>query len=169
MFEIKEVKNAKTSLTKKYWEASYKKIENCDPLTKIAGVNMIAFINEKREQLGFTAIISQGYRTVEEQKKLYEKGRTKEGKIVTNCDGIIKKSKHQLGHAYDIAIMKNKLKDKGVLSWDPKEWAKLIFEMKKFKILFELKYPKYEMILGAEWHRFKDMPHVEIKKREGVE
>jgi peptidoglycan L-alanyl-D-glutamate endopeptidase CwlK len=44
-----------------------------------------------------------GKRTLEEQQKLFAQGRTIPGKIVTNCDGINKKSKHQDGLAVDVA------------------------------------------------------------------
>lgn len=43
-----------------------------------------------------------GFRTVEEQQKLFAKGRTEPGNIVTNLDGIAKRSRHQSGHAVDV-------------------------------------------------------------------
>jgi len=52
------------------------------------------------------AVVS-GLRTTQEQQQLFAQGRTMPGKIVTNCDGIIKKSKHQakengIGYAVDV-------------------------------------------------------------------
>jgi peptidoglycan L-alanyl-D-glutamate endopeptidase CwlK len=38
--------------------------------------------------------ITYGHRTIDEQKKLFAKGRTTPGSIVTNCDGVRKKSDH---------------------------------------------------------------------------
>ena len=51
--------------------------------------------------------ISEGVRTLETQQSYYAKGRTKPGKIITNCDGVKSKSWHQVqtdgyGHAIDI-------------------------------------------------------------------
>jgi len=43
--------------------------------------------------------------TVIEQNKLYQQGRTKPGKIVTNCDGRKNISKHQRDQARDLVII----------------------------------------------------------------
>lgn len=43
--------------------------------------------------------------TAEEQNKKYQIGRTKPGKIITNCDGYKKPSFHQLDRAWDIVIL----------------------------------------------------------------
>ena len=51
-------------------------------------------------------------RSPQEQNYLYQQGRTRPGKIVTNCDGYIKKSPHQHWLAIDIAIVKN-----GAVEW----------------------------------------------------
>jgi peptidoglycan L-alanyl-D-glutamate endopeptidase CwlK len=53
---------------------------------------------------GIYLIITEGFRTVEQQDELYAKGRTKEGKIVTNARGSSYQSQHQWGIAFDIAI-----------------------------------------------------------------
>lgn len=55
--------------------------------------------------IDFTVV--HGVRTVKEQQEHYAKGRTEPGPIVTNCDGVIKKSQHQpkedgYSHAVDI-------------------------------------------------------------------
>jgi len=52
--------------------------------------------------------------TAEEQNKLYQQGRTKPGKIITNCDGYKKVSAHQRGRAKDIVIIDST----GKLIWD---------------------------------------------------
>jgi len=58
-------------------------------------------------------IITAFYRSSDEQNALYQIGRTKPGKIVTNCDGYKKKSKHQLWRAVDLAVVEN-----GEIKWD---------------------------------------------------
>lgn len=58
--------------------------------------------------LGYPMKIVQAVRSDAEQAALYAQGRTAPGKIVTNCDGRISRSNHQLkadgwGHAVDCA------------------------------------------------------------------
>ena len=43
-----------------------------------------------------------GLRTTQEQQALYAQGRTTPGPIVTNLDGIIKRSRHQVDNPYDL-------------------------------------------------------------------
>ena len=53
---------------------------------------------------GIYLIITEGFRTVAYQNKLYAKGRTAPGSIVTNAKGTDYASQHQWGIAFDIAI-----------------------------------------------------------------
>jgi peptidoglycan L-alanyl-D-glutamate endopeptidase CwlK len=55
--------------------------------------------------LGFPMTITDGNRTVDEQRALYAKGRTAPGAIVTNADGVRSKSNHQDGRAIDCAFI----------------------------------------------------------------
>lgn len=60
--------------------------------------------------LGYPMKIVQGLRTEAEQAALYAQGRTKPGKIVTKCDGVKSKSRHQaradgLGAAVDCCFV----------------------------------------------------------------
>lgn len=51
--------------------------------------------------------ITDGVRTTEQQQKLYAQGRTVPGAIVTNCDGVTRKSNHQAkedGYGYAVDI-----------------------------------------------------------------
>jgi hypothetical protein len=52
-------------------------------------------------QRQFYIAIIDGKRTVARQKWLYASGRTRSGLIVTKCDGVRIKSKHQAGRAAD--------------------------------------------------------------------
>lgn len=59
---------------------------------------------------GHPMCIVEGVRTKERQQELYAQGRTAPGPIVTNADGIYKKSEHQpradgLGYAVDCAFL----------------------------------------------------------------
>lgn len=46
--------------------------------------------------------ITDGVRTLSQQRALYAKGRTTAGEIVTNADGVKNKSNHQSGRAVDL-------------------------------------------------------------------
>jgi len=69
----------------------------------IKGVQQIL---EALRTLGYPMKILEGVRTDERQAELYAKGRTAPGPIVTNCDGVTHRSRHQtqvdgMGHAVD--------------------------------------------------------------------
>lgn len=75
-------------------------------------VEKITLVLNAMAALGHPMKIIQGVRTVEQQQALYAQGRTKAGKIVTNCDGVRVKSNHQpqadnYGHAVDCAFAGN--------------------------------------------------------------
>src|ERR1043166_3472528 len=58
---------------------------------------------EKCESLGILVTLTQGLRTFEEQRKLWEQGRSTEGPIVTHARPGF--SWHNWGRAYDLAIL----------------------------------------------------------------
>jgi peptidoglycan L-alanyl-D-glutamate endopeptidase CwlK len=103
--------------------------------------------------LGHPMVVTDGVRTAEEQHALYEQGRTKPGKIVTNADGYAKKSNHQphedgLGHAVDLAFVDAN----GRPTWDDKmPWAT---------------YGACAEALGLTWggrfQAIRDFPHIEL-------
>ena len=99
---------------------------------------------------GHTAIITQGARTTEQQQALYAQGRTKPGKIVTNADGVRRKSLHQrqgdgYAHAVDVAWI-----DEARVTWDG-PWD-------RFGALAQ----QEGLVWGGAWTSFRDMPHVEL-------
>jgi peptidoglycan L-alanyl-D-glutamate endopeptidase CwlK len=60
--------------------------------------------------LGFPMIVTDGVRSTEEQIALYAQGRNLPGLMVTNADGVIRRSNHQLhadgcGHAVDCTFL----------------------------------------------------------------
>ena len=107
-------------------------------------------------------MVVQGLRTAEYQKELYSQGRTKPGKIVTNCDGYTHKSNHQAksdgyGHAVDFAIYDPTIP--GNIDWDNNKKYKEVAEHLK-KIAEEM---KINIEWGGDWRKFKDYPHIELK------
>lgn len=98
---------------------------------------------------GFTIRVSQGYRTWDEQDKLYAQGRTRPGKIVTNAKGG--QSYHNYACAVDfVFIVKNLKTGKDEISWDEKLYKNL---------------GRWAKMVGLEWGgfwNFVDLPHVQL-------
>ena len=101
---------------------------------------------EAMSALGYPMRVVEGLRTAHRQQTLYAQGRTKPGPIVTNLDGITKKSKHQTGDAVDCAFTDAH----GKLTWS-------------------LEYPwdvygacgrAVGLTWGGDW-KMRDMPHME--------
>ena len=122
-----------------------KNISNIDPkLSLILGMVLA------RGKVDFT--ITSGLRTLEEQRKLFAQGRSGEGKIITNMDGIIKKSYHQTGKAIDFIPYPFK-------GWnDTESFIKVGQELK-----FCADFLGIENSYGGHWKSFKDYPHFQIK------
>jgi peptidoglycan L-alanyl-D-glutamate endopeptidase CwlK len=99
--------------------------------------------------------ISQGLRTDNEQNELYNQGRTKAGKKVTNAKGG--QSIHNYGLAVDIVL----IIDGKTASWvTAKDWDndKVADWYECVKI-----FAKYGWDWGGNWKTFKDLPHFEKK------
>lgn len=103
--------------------------------------------------LGHPIVPTQGLRSEDEQQKLFAQGRTAPGHIVTNADGILRKSNHQAqadgwGHAVDFAF----LDADGKPSWDLAHPWHVYGALAKF----------YGLKWGGDWNRLKDYPHLEL-------
>ncbi|KON88676.1 peptidase M15 [Sporosarcina globispora] len=118
-------------------------------------------VADKKDQLisqaadkGINVVITQDFRSIEEQDALYEKGRTAEGNIVTHAKGG--ESYHNFGLAIDFALMSVD----GQVIWDMKydgngnskeDWMEVV-EIAK-DLGFEW---------GGDWKQFKDYPHLQM-------
>lgn len=107
--------------------------------------------------LGFPMFVTQGVRTVAEQKALYAKGRTAPGPIVTNADGVFKVSNHQVksdgfGHAVDLAFLD-----------DPDTPKPEVFDPGMPWDLMGLMAEKRGLTWGGRWSGLVDLPHVELR------
>jgi peptidoglycan L-alanyl-D-glutamate endopeptidase CwlK len=99
-------------------------------------------------------VITDGFRSAEEQDRLYDKGRTAEGNIVTFAKG--RESYHNYGLAIDFALKT----PSGNVIWDMQydgnkngkaDWTEVV-EMAK-ALGFEW---------GGDWAKFKDYPHLQM-------
>lgn len=98
--------------------------------------------------------ISEGVRTLQEQKDLFDQGRSKPGKIVTwTMD-----SKHLIqhdgyGHAFDVVAYLN-----GHVSWEEKLYDEIAVYMKK-----AAKELSVDIVCGVDW-KVKDRPHYQLSR-----
>ena len=104
---------------------------------------VLAFLNEAKKQ-GINLRVTSGLRTFEEQNDLYNQGRTKEGKIVTNAKGG--QSFHNYGLAFDVVPMNNSRP-----IWDNDDLWERIGKIGK---QFGFKW-------GGDFRSIKDKPHFE--------
>lgn len=114
-------------------------------------VAIVLRISAAMKALGLTMIVTDGVRTVEQQKALYAQGRTEPGHIVTQLDGELKRSNHQqkadgFGHAVDMAFLVD-----GKASWDERNpWA-----------LYGAMARQQGCTWGGDWRSLVDRPHIE--------
>lgn len=104
---------------------------------------------------GITIMITDAFRSIPEQDKLYEKGRSKNGTIVTHAKGG--ESYHNFGLAIDFALLTRD----GRAIWDTSfdgngngksDWMEVVGLAKSLG--FEW---------GGDWRNFKDYPHLEMR------
>ena len=97
------------------------------------------------EMLGHTMRVTQGFRSIEEQNKLYGQGRTYPGKIITNAKGG--ESYHKYGVAADFVFRKEGY-DASPALWQT----------------FAAIGKKHGFEWGGDWKGgFVDMPHLEMR------
>ena len=131
-------------------------------LNNLKGVhpNMVRLMNESIKDSPYDFTITEGLRTAKRQNELYQQGRTKPGIKVTNADGYIKKSNHQIkvdgfGYAIDFVVM-DKSKTDG-FDWDTKSKYRAVAK----HILDTGRKLGINLEWGGDW-KFEDTPHVQI-------
>ncbi|MBH5319063.1 M15 family metallopeptidase [Paenibacillus sp. GSMTC-2017] len=106
------------------------------------------------EKLGISILITDDFRSHEEQNALYDKGRESEGPIVTHVRGG--ESYHNYGLAIDFALKTKK----GKVIWDLEydgnkngsaDWIEVVKVAKQLGFSW-----------GGDWKNFKDYPHLQM-------
>ena len=111
------------------------------------------------ESRSLPMMVTDGLRTTAEQRELYALGRTKPGRVVTNVDGVKKRSNHQAkadryGHAVDLTFIN---KATGAPFWPSGgNWDR---RWKVFGKLIEAQ----GLTWGGSWKTLIDRPHVELR------
>ncbi|WP_106768628.1 M15 family metallopeptidase [Paenibacillus faecalis] len=105
-------------------------------------------------ELGIKIIITDGYRSNEEQERLYKQGRSAKGDIVTNARAG--ESMHNYGLAIDFALRLND----GSVIWDleydgngngKSDWMEVVAVAKDLGFQW-----------GGDWTNFPDYPHLQM-------
>jgi peptidoglycan L-alanyl-D-glutamate endopeptidase CwlK len=99
-------------------------------------------------ETGYSFEISCVYRSLKAQNDLFQIGRTKPGKVVTNCDGQKDVSNHNVCPSLAIDVYAHRA-------------GKAIWDVELYKPLGVLA-PKYGLSWGGSWAKFKDYPHLEF-------
>lgn len=127
--------------------------------TTITGLNPIVAAKAdtlvaQTGKLGIKILITDEFRSSEEQNALYKKGRTEPGQVVTNVKGGA--SYHNYGLAVDFALVK----PDGDVIWDMEydgngngksDWMEVVSAAKKLGFTW-----------GGDWKTFKDYPHLQM-------
>jgi peptidoglycan L-alanyl-D-glutamate endopeptidase CwlK len=146
----------------KLCERSKKNLQGVHP-------NLVAVLEAAITNSPFEFIITDGIRTVEQQQELYKKGRTEESIkrgeiIVTQLDGIKKKSNHQVkpdgyGYAVDLYTDTNRNGKLDACEITDTTGLKLVAT----HIKDTAKSLEIQITWGGDFTSFKDYPHFELK------
>lgn len=107
----------------------------------------IGLLKKDCEKAGIKLGIGECFRTAAEQDALFEQGRSKKGKVVTNARGSSFSSQHQWGIAFDVF---QNIKGK---EYEKKFFCKVAKLAKKRGLSW-----------GGDWKSFKDTPHFYLPK-----
>lgn len=105
-------------------------------------------------KIGITILITDGFRSSEEQDALYARGRSEDGPVVTQVQGG--NSYHNYGLAIDFALRTKK----GAVIWDMEydgnkngqaDWMEVVEIAKRLGFSW-----------GGDWENFPDYPHLQM-------
>jgi hypothetical protein len=129
-------------------ERTTKNIQTLHPDAQPHATSAVSLFNQSLPP-GYTARIIDGSRTHEEQQSLYEQGRSKPGKVVTNAPAG--HSNHESGRAFDIGIFKG-----GKYIEESPLYAKLGAVGKAAGLEW-----------GGDFKTIRDEPHFQVPKKKG--
>ncbi|MFC7061915.1 M15 family metallopeptidase [Halobacillus seohaensis] len=109
---------------------------------------------EKAKGIGINVVITDGVRSIEEQEEIYERGRSKEGEIVSYAEGG--ESYHNYGLAIDFALATAE----GNVIWDTERDLNGNGEADWMEVVEIAKGLGFEW--GGDWESFEDYPHLQM-------
>jgi peptidoglycan LD-endopeptidase CwlK len=104
---------------------------------------------------GIRVMVTDGFRSFQDQDRLYEKGRSAGGQIVTHAKGG--ESYHNFGLAIDFAL----LTSEGKAIWDTNYDGNGNSKSDWMEVVAIAKGLGFEW--GGDWAHFKDYPHLEMR------
>jgi len=112
---------------------------------RLSGVHpdLVKVIEEAIKESPLDFSISEGLRTKERQKELFDAGKSQ-----------TMNSRHITGKAVDIAVLVD-----GKVTWDFKYYQTVAEHIKKIA-----KDMKIDIVWGGDWQSFKDGPHLELHR-----
>jgi peptidoglycan L-alanyl-D-glutamate endopeptidase CwlK len=112
---------------------------------RLTGVHpdLVKVIEEAIKESPLDFSITEGLRTKERQKELFDAGKSQ-----------TMRSRHLTGHAVDIAVFVE-----GKISWEAKHFIPVIDHIKVIAKEFDI-----PIVSGGDWITFKDYPHIELHR-----
>jgi peptidoglycan L-alanyl-D-glutamate endopeptidase CwlK len=112
---------------------------------RLTGVHpdLVKIIEEAIKESPLDFSITEGLRTKERQKALFDAGKSQ-----------TMNSRHITGKAVDIAVIKD-----GEVTWDFKHYQTVADHIKKIA-----KDMKIDLVWGGDWQSFRDGPHYELHR-----
>jgi len=114
----------------------------------------VGILLEETAEREITILITDDYRSFEEQDKIYDKGRRTPGKVVTHSEGG--ESYHNFGLAVDFALQL----ENGNVIWDTEYDGNGNGQPDWFEVAEIAKELGFQW--GGDWHGFKDYPHLQM-------
>lgn len=114
----------------------------------------VGILLEKTAEREITILITDDYRSFEEQDKLYDKGRRTPGQVVTHAEGG--ESYHNFGLAVDFALQL----ENGNVIWNTEYDGNGNGQSDWFEVAEIAKELGFQW--GGDWHGFKDYPHLQM-------
>lgn len=111
-------------------------------------------LKDKAAERDIDIVITEGYRSIEEQQALFERGRSADGDIVTNAAGG--ESYHNYGLAVDFALRS----PEGSVVWDIESDFNGSGQADWLEVVDIAKDLGFEW--GGDWDHFKDYPHLQM-------
>ncbi|WP_084134432.1 M15 family metallopeptidase [Paenibacillus harenae] len=129
------------------------------PAPPVAELHPVVLAKQKEllaetAKIGISVLITDGFRSSEEQDSLYAQGRTADGAVVTQVQGG--NSYHNYGLAIDFALRTKE----GEVVWDMKydgnrngeaDWMEVVAAAKRLGFSW-----------GGDWDNFPDYPHLQM-------
>lgn len=114
----------------------------------------VGILIEKTAEKEITILITDDYRSFEEQDKIYDKGRSTPEKVVTHAEGG--ESYHNFGLAVDFALQL----ENGNVIWDIEYDGNGNGQSDWFEVAEIAKELGFQW--GGDWRGFKDYPHLQM-------